>query len=325
MHPQQVQPPPQDQQYKLNFHGEGVDLAIIILKNIALTIVTLGIYSFWGKVKVRQFLWQNTEFHGQRFIFHGTGKELLIGYLKIIGIFLGGNVLTQVAVAVHPNIGLFVSAVFGITLLFIVPYAIYQSQRYLYSRTSWRGIRLGMDPAAKPFVVAFIKGYLLTLITFGFYFPVWQNRLYAIRMDHSYLGTMRVRYTGKDGEAFTMFLKAILLIVVTLGIYGFWYQAAVSRYRSHNTWIGGANLGAARGNLQLTGGEYFGLVLLNLICLVCTAFLAMPWVTANNMAFFLKRFSFVGNVDFAQVAQVQSKGSAAGDGLAGALDVGFGV
>ena len=98
-------PPPshQDFQYKLQFHGVGIDLALIILRNIALTIVTIGIYSFWGKVRVRQFLWQNSEFHGQRFIYHGTGGELLIGYLKVIGIYVLGAGGTQAAMVLSPK------------------------------------------------------------------------------------------------------------------------------------------------------------------------------------------------------------------------------
>lgn len=323
----QQQPPTQSRPavYALRFHGSGVDLAIIVLKNILLTIVTLGIYSFWGKVNVRKFLWHNSEFHGNRFAYHGTGGELLRGYLKVGGFYVVMMALMNIA----QRMG---SAVYGVAMLFvfvcfivIVPYAIYQSQRYLYSRTTWRGIRLGMAPDVKPFVQAFIGGYLLTILTLGFYAPVWQNRLYGIRMNNSRLGTLSMRYTGKDKEAFMIFLKALPLIIITLGIYGLWYRAKVSVYRAEHTWIGSQTLGAARGHLEMKGGEYLGLVLLNLVCIVLTAGLAMPWVIAHNMSWFLQRFAFVGNVNFDGVVQVASQGDAAADGMADALNVGFGV
>ncbi len=325
MQAQQLPPEQKDFQYKLQFHGVGIDLALIILRNIALTIITLGIYSFWGKVKVRQFLWQNSEFHGQRFIYHGTGKELLLGWLKVIGIYIGGVAITQAAMFASPTYGPIASLVFAFIILWLIPYAVYMSQRYLYSRTSWRGIRLGMTREVKPFVLEFVRGYFLTIITLGFYGAVWQNRLYAIRTNNSYVGTMRVRYTGKDGEVFSIFIKALLPMIFTLGIYSFWYAAKISRYRAYHTWIGSASIGAARGRLEMTGGDYFGLVLLNIVCILFTGGLAMPWVIANNMAFFLKRFSFVGNVDFTKIHQQVSEGNASADGLAGALDVGFGV
>ncbi len=59
-----------------SFHGSAGTLFGIQLINLLLTIVTLGIYSFWGKTKVRGYLWSQTEFEGDRFAYHGTGKEV---------------------------------------------------------------------------------------------------------------------------------------------------------------------------------------------------------------------------------------------------------
>ena len=134
-----------------------------------------------------------------------------------------------------------------------------------------------------------------------------------------------LRYTGADKQAFLMFLKALPLIVITAGIYSFWYHANATKFRAHNTWIGGATLGAARGHLTLTGGDYLGLMLLNVVLLVGTFGLAIPWIIAHNMAFYLTRFSFIGAVDFDQIKQIESKGNAMGDSLASSLDVGLGV
>ena len=44
--------------------------------NVCLTILTLGVYHFWGKAKVRRYLFSHTAFAGDRFAYHGTGKEL---------------------------------------------------------------------------------------------------------------------------------------------------------------------------------------------------------------------------------------------------------
>ena len=66
------------------FHGEGGSLFGIHIVNVLLTLLTLGIYYFWGKVKVRRYLYSQAEFDGDRFAFHGTGKELFFGWLKIV-------------------------------------------------------------------------------------------------------------------------------------------------------------------------------------------------------------------------------------------------
>ena len=67
----------------LRHHGEVFDLFGIYMVNLLLTIVTLGIYRFWAKTRIRRYLWSHTEFLGDRFEYTGTGKELLIGFLIV--------------------------------------------------------------------------------------------------------------------------------------------------------------------------------------------------------------------------------------------------
>jgi uncharacterized membrane protein YjgN (DUF898 family) len=311
--------------YATKFHGSGTELAVIVLKNVLLSILTLGVYSFWGKVRVRQFLWQSTEFHGNRLVYHGTGKELLLGWLKVIGLFVAFQVTVTLLTRLAPLLGILAAGAGGLAVLWVIGYAVYASQRYLYSRTTWRGIRFGMEANAGDFAVAFLGGYVLTVLTLGLYAPVWQNRLYRIRMNNSRVGGLQVRFTGTDGDAFVMFIKALPLIIMTLGLYAPWYLAALKRWRAAHTWIGGDGIGAARGELTLTGGEYFMLILMNVLCILLTAGLAASWVIAHNLAFLMQRFSCVGQVDFAQVKQRPSDGSATAEGFADVLDVGFGV
>jgi hypothetical protein len=57
---------------------------LIELKTLLLSILTLGVYSFWGRTEVRKYVWSQSEFEGDRFAYHGTGGELLRGWLKAI-------------------------------------------------------------------------------------------------------------------------------------------------------------------------------------------------------------------------------------------------
>ena len=66
------------------FKGTGGALFGIQLVNTFLTIVTLGFYSFWAKTKVRNYLWSQTELEGDRFVYHGTGMELMSGFFKVM-------------------------------------------------------------------------------------------------------------------------------------------------------------------------------------------------------------------------------------------------
>jgi uncharacterized membrane protein YjgN (DUF898 family) len=93
---------------RFSYHGTGGSLLVLQLKNALLTIVTLGIYSFWAKNNVRKFHYENTEVDGERFEYHGTGGELFRGALKAFGlIFLlsaGFGLLTAIVGGVEASV-----------------------------------------------------------------------------------------------------------------------------------------------------------------------------------------------------------------------------
>jgi len=130
------------------FHGDGGSLFVIHLKNLLLTIITLGIYSFWAKTEVRKYLYGQVSLAGDRFQYHGTGGELLKGWAKAFGIYIVIAVGSQiVSGTISVGIGASLAAVVGLFVLmsgivfFLVPLALLGTRRYRLSRSSWRGIR----------------------------------------------------------------------------------------------------------------------------------------------------------------------------------------
>ena len=69
------------------FHGTGGTLFGIHLVNTLLTIVTLGFYYFWAKTRLRRYLFGQSEIEGDRYAYHGTGPELLLGTIKAVLVF----------------------------------------------------------------------------------------------------------------------------------------------------------------------------------------------------------------------------------------------
>lgn len=310
--------PPAGARHRLAFHGTGSSLFLLILKNVLLTIVTLGIYAPWAATARRKYVWQNVEFHGQRFIYGGTGLELFVGYLKVLvgyALFLGVPALIRL---VSTDLAIAVQVTFALGLVALIPFAVYWSRAYLLSRSTWRGIHFSMQPGAGPFARTFIVGYLLTIVTLGLYMPVWLNKLRKITTDRSRFGDHAFRYDGDDFEVWVMSIKGFLLSIVTLGIYYFWFRAELSRYELAHT-----HFGQASGRLELTGGDVFKLTMSYLFGTTLTLGLAFPWVATYVLRSVLERMSFEGPIDFAAITQSESRGNAAADGLADALDVGL--
>jgi uncharacterized membrane protein YjgN (DUF898 family) len=316
-------PAPRPEVHTFAFVGSGAAFFALVIKNMLLSLVTLGIYLPWAKTERRQYLWQNIEIAGHRLRYHGTGKELFFGYLKVIAgylIFVGAPML--VAKLFGQALGGILQVLLFFAVMLLIPLAIWGSRRYLLSRTTWRGVRFrlgdGTGRDAKRFAGVFVLGCLCTIFSFGLFAPVWMNRMHSILLNATSLGTKPFVYRGEDKVAFKLAMKALPLILLTLGVYYFWYLAKLSRYQTENTWFDGA-----RGELELTGTELLQLVLLQILALTFSLGLAFPWVTTYSLRFYLARMRFVGPIQFAQIYQADSQGDASADGLADALDVGI--
>jgi uncharacterized membrane protein YjgN (DUF898 family) len=312
-----VRPPPA-RGYRFAFHGTGGAFFVLILKNLLLTLVTAGLYAAWAKTERRKYLWQNTEFNGQRLVYTGTGPELFVGYLKVAGGYLLFFGLPALLRRFAPGPGGVLQIFLTIALLFLIPFAVYWSRAYLLSRTSWRGVRFSLEPGAKPFAAAFIRGYLLTLMSLGLYAPVWLNQMHKITLDRTRFGNVAFRYEGEDRVVWGKMLRGWFLSVLTLGIYYFWYRADLTRYQLENTYFDDA-----RGSSALEGGELFSLGLIYIFGTTLTFGIAFPWVACHALSNVLARLSLEGNIDFARIAQAPAVGDAVGDGLADAMDLGL--
>lgn len=311
-------PAPLATSHRFRFHGTGNSLFLLILKNVLLTLVTLGIYAAWAKTAQRKFLWQNTEFHGQRFLWRGTGRELFVGYLKVGGCYALFLLVPVLVRQVSAGAAVAVQALFGLGLLLLIPFAIYWSRAYLLSRTSWRGVSFALQPGARPFARAFIGGYLLTLLTLGLYAPIWLNRMHAVSINRTSFGNAPFRYDGKDSEVWKLTLKGWLLSLCTLGVYYFWHVAALTRYRLEHTWFGGA-----RARSSLRGGTVLRLTLIYVLGTTLSLGLAFPWIACYSLGQMLETLSFEGEIDFARIGKAEATGDAVGDGLAEAMDLGL--
>lgn len=65
--------------HQFKFHGKGKEYFGIWIVNILLSIITLGIYSAWAKVRTNKYFYGNTELNESRFDYLAQPKQILIG------------------------------------------------------------------------------------------------------------------------------------------------------------------------------------------------------------------------------------------------------
>jgi uncharacterized membrane protein YjgN (DUF898 family) len=303
------------------FHGTGGTLFGIHVVNVLLTLVTLGIYYFWAKTKVRQYLSSQTEIEHDRFAYHGNGKELLLGTLKALVVFgLPVLLLNFIRDVLDVPIALKVvaGALSGSLIFVFFPIAIVGARRYRLSRTSWRGIRFSFRGRVWDLVKIFILGSFLTGLTLGLYYPFFLVSRQAFLVSHSYFGSEKFDFSGRGRDLFGPFVVAILLTLPTLALCWVWYLALKRRYFWDHT-----RFGSARFSCSVTGGALLGLWAVNVLLLVGTLGLAWPWVRVRNINFSFRNLALVGPLDLGRIQQQAQQVGSIGEGLSGFFDSGF--
>ena len=303
---------------RLSFYGASGSLFGIHIVNILLGLVTMGVYNFWGRVKVRRYLLSQSEFEGDRFAYHGTGKELFTGWLKALLIFGVPVICLEVVrdvLDVEGELKLLAALlIYGIGLLFM-PIALVGARRYRLSRTSWRGIRFSFRGRAIDFLKLFVKDALLTALTLGFYYPFFDARRYAFLVSHSYFGNQAFSFDGDGRRLFGSYVLMLVLLPFTLGLSWFWFQAKRHRY----LW-GHTSFATARFQSTVTWGPLFFLKLGNFLLLVLTLSLGWPWVMVRNIKFTFKHVSLEGPLDVDAIQQEAQLASTTGEGLTSFFD-----
>jgi len=136
------------------FSGNWREYAPIAFTNLLLSIVTLGIYSFWARTRTRHYLWSHTRFIDERLEWTGTGRELFVGFVMALLLVVLPLALIQFAISAfvlrgHPGASGLVGLLTYLTLTYLTGVAIFRAIRYRLSRTFWHGIRGGSnDPGA---------------------------------------------------------------------------------------------------------------------------------------------------------------------------------
>jgi uncharacterized membrane protein YjgN (DUF898 family) len=309
---------------EFRFNGKGSQLLGIMLLNTLLSIITFGIYYPWARVNRLKFFWENAELNGSPFVFHGTGKELFKGFIKVllfIGIFYGLLLYGKLS----GNLGLYFITLlaFLIALVFIIPLAIHGAMRYRLSRTSWRGIHFGYRGSRVQLITDFFIGCILTVITFGIYNSWFVNRLRTYIIGNIRFGNLRFGYDGSGTELFAIKLKSFIFSIFTFGIYYFWYLEQWTNYYINHCYIeqnGQRYYFAGR----LKGSGYFMLIISNLLMSIFTLGLATPWVIIRTTHFIIRNMEIPADINFNNIAQTEDEfKDAAGDDLIDFFDLGI--
>ncbi|MBO6718924.1 MAG: DUF898 domain-containing protein [Rhizobiaceae bacterium] len=146
------------------FSGSAREYFGIWIVNILLTILTLGIYSAWAKVRRNRYFYGNTSLAGASFDYHARPVQILIGRIVVVAILIAYNVALQFL----PIFGGLLSILF----LLAIPWFVMRGLRFSARVTSYRNVRFDFTGRYGGALLAYVFGGLVTWLTLGILAPV---------------------------------------------------------------------------------------------------------------------------------------------------------
>ncbi len=131
---------------RLRFTGSGSEYFRIWIVNLALTLVTLGFYYPWAKVRRLRYFYNHTLLADHGFDFHGAPRSMLRGMVLVGVLFF----LYSFAADFAPLAGLV--AAIAVTALW--PFLWRTALRFRLANTSWRGLRFAFVGNVKGALIA---------------------------------------------------------------------------------------------------------------------------------------------------------------------------
>ena len=163
----------------IEFKGKALEYFGIWLANILLTVVTIGIFSAWAKVRRLRYFYNNTNILENSFAYHATGWQIFKGRLIafVVIIILG------IVSSYMPGF----SFVIFIIIFFLSPFIINSSLRFNARMVSFRNIRFNWHGNYKQTLLYFVLGPVISFFSLGFLQPLFTKfyyTYYALSLIH---------------------------------------------------------------------------------------------------------------------------------------------
>lgn len=312
------------------FEGRGGEYFKIWIVNVLLSILTLGIYSAWAKVRNHRYFYSNTFIGEHSFEYLANPVAILKGRL-VAAAFLAVYLLSS---QFMPALG----AVFMLIFLVALPWLVCKSMAFRNRNTAFRNIRLGFDGTYMEALVAFILLPIAAGLTFMILAPYAFYRQKRFIVEHSRYGTTPFKPNFVARDFYGIVLRALGLLVlamlallipfigplITLAFYLLifaYISANTTNLIFNNTWLEKHGFDS-----RLSVGKLAWIYLSNWIIVALTIGLAMPWAKVRLANYHAECLSLRadGSID-GFVAAEEKYVSAIGEEIGNAFDMDIGL
>lgn len=336
------------QRHAPEFSGRAGEYFGIWFVNLLLSIVTLGIYSAWAKVRTERYFYGHTRLAGASFEYLANPIAILKGRLIAYAFVIALGLAAQF------SLGLYV-ALFVLLFAFM-PAIIVWSLRFRARNSAWRGVTFRFDQTAGAAYGPFMGWPILAGLTMWLLYPVMSMRQQEFVADAHRFGKARFRFEGLVGAYYIPFLIVLgigvgglfAMIGLTAGAafaggaaagaeppawifapvvafyLGFFALGVFLRVRYANLFWKNTRLGEHRFESTLRARDMIWIYASNIVVIVCTVGLMVPWAMVRLARYRAEHFAMIahGSLD-GFLAEAGGTTGATGAELVDALDAGL--
>ena len=196
--------------HSFSFKGSGGEYFRIWIVNIALTILTLGIYSAWAKVRTNRYIYANTYLNGSNFEYNADPIKILIGRLIVVGVYVAFVIFSEYLMMFE------IAGVIALIAFILMPWFVRQAVSFKLRNTSYRNIPFKYRGKTSNFYLFFILHGLLNIVTLFLAIPYSYVKFKKLIISQSEYGQGKFSFDGTTGEGYSTYILVFLWSTIFL-------------------------------------------------------------------------------------------------------------
>jgi uncharacterized membrane protein YjgN (DUF898 family) len=334
--------------HRFQFTGRTGDYFRIWIVSLCLSILTLGVYSAWGKVRKKRYLYAHTRLAGSAFEFRARPLAILKGRAIAVLLFGGfaatGHFLPEV------------QWTFIALLLVLTPWIVVAANRFNAQNSAYRNIRFGFTGHIGEAAKIFLGLGVLAVVSLGLVYPYYRLRRARFVVGRHRFGATDFATEFSGGDFYAAYIlaglivfgatvsailggillafigsvlgagskpsRAVVLVPVVLMYAAYLLAFCYLRARVGNLTLNGARIGPLQLRSALRARDLLWLYVSNIVAIIASVGIATPWATLRMARYRADRLALIAHEPLeALAASPADRATATGSEVSDLFDV----
>jgi uncharacterized membrane protein YjgN (DUF898 family) len=193
---------------RAEFTGSAREYFRIWIVNLFFTLISLGIYSAWAKVRKKRYFYGSTRFDGDTFDYFASPKAILNGRIVAVALLL----VYAFATELYPDS----IWVFWGLLAVMIPWLLVRALSFNARNSAYRGLRFDFLASTGQTAKKYFGLVLLVIVTLGIAMPWFIARYKSFILSHHAFGSSRLGCDIAGREVFGIYIRGFFLLLLLL-------------------------------------------------------------------------------------------------------------